>query len=119
MEGFTFSTLAFTGSYRGFFVEVLYNAFFLSFLLQEHSISRLFRVLHFLHLLLQALFFIGFFVKVFYSFLIKLPFKEAFIKKRVQSVEVVKPSISRVWLVLHFLHLLLQVLIEGFFVKLP
>ena len=36
----------------------------------------------------------GFFVKVLESFLIKLPSKEAFIKEPLQSVEVVKPSIS-------------------------
>ena len=59
------------------------------------SISRVWRVLHFLHLLLQAL------------------IKPAFIKEPLQTVEVVKPSISRVWRVLHFLHLLLQALIKA------
>ena len=71
LESFTFSTLASTGSYTGFFVKV----------------SK--------------------------SFLIKLPSKTAFIKEPLQSVEVVKPSISSVWMVLHFLHLLLQALIKA------
>ena len=71
MDGFYISTLASTGSYKGFFVKVLQ------------------------------------------SFLIKLPSKGAFIKEPLQSVEVVKPSISRVWRVLHFLHLLLQALIKA------
>ena len=75
MDGFTFSTLASTGSYKGFFVKVLYR------------------------------------------FLINLPSKGAFIKEILRSVEVVKPSISRVWKVLHFLHLLLQALIKASFVK--
>ena len=57
----------------------------------------------------------GFFVKVFSSFFIKLPSKGAFIKEALQSVEVVKPSISRVWGVLHFLHLLLQALFKASF----
>ena len=34
-------------------------------------------------------------------------------KEPLQSVEVVKPSISRVWEVLHFLHLLLQSFIKA------
>ena len=55
----------------------------------------------------------GFFVKVLKSFLIKLPSKGACIKEPLQSVELVKPSISRVWIVLHFLYLLLQALIKA------